>query len=193
MPRECGAAWTRMAANGYTGFMTSSVVEPHPATPAVTAIQHDAERPPDRRGRGQPHGDATPRRSLLDLLDAEIDALDGLSPDEKARIKQKVRSRFGVRREPDHHPDPHPDAGDGARPPAAVPPTVPSTVEAIIQAVLHAKDTTDPEVADDRRLAEQLRRLLETHSQAARNLATYVHALQAQHDDLHRPHVVVVA
>jgi len=126
---------------------------------------------------------------MLDLLDAEIDALDGLLPDEKARIKQKVRSRFGVRREPGRHIGAHPDSGSRA----GAPVTVPSTVEAIIQAVLHAKDTTDPEVADDRRLAEQLRRLLETHSQAARNLATYVHALQANHDDLHRPHVVVVA
>jgi len=140
--------------------------------PAAAAPAGDAtRRHPGRDGR---------RRSLLDLFLEEVDGIDGLPPEDRDRIKARVRRRFtpsGSRSAP---PPPEPRPGE-------------HPIETLVRAIAPHDDTTEgPEADEDRRLALQFRRCLEEHTERALRVSAYVHALQASLEKRHRPTVVVV-
>jgi hypothetical protein len=142
-----------------------------PGPAAVAPTGDAARRGPRRDGR---------RRSLLDLFMEEVDALDDLPPDDRDRIKARVRRRFSPPASRFEPPRPPPAPGE-------------HPIETLVRAIAPHDDATEgPEADEDRRLALQFRRCLEQHTERALRVSAYVHALQASLEKRHRPTVVVV-
>lgn len=144
-----------------------------------TLIQSTMVRPAVDLGEafqilGVPHATVRhPDRSLMELFEAEVDALDALHPDDRERLKRRARRTQAA-----------------ARPTG---PTLHDPIETVVR-ILGPVDPDDPspDTVEDRRLEAEFRRLLAARTDLAGKLAVYVHALQAPFEERHRPHVVVV-
>lgn len=123
---------------------------------------------------GTPHATVRhPDRSLLDLFEQEVDAMEALHPDDRERLKRRARRAHAAAR------------------PAG--PTLHDPIETVVR-LLGPVDPDDPgpEAVEDRRLEAEFRRLLAARTDLAGKLAVYVHAMQAAFEERHRPHVLVV-
>lgn len=165
----------------------------HAGVPAVDTV---GDREPRREGSGQRR---RKRRALLDLLMEEVEALPDLPADQKAAVRRNLRDF--VRTETIR-----PRAVAPPGPPAAEPPPpaasggitgagdrgepAADTAAPILRAALRYPSAEEQaRIEENARLEDELRRCLAQHTEAARKIATYIHALQTLE---HAPHLITI-
>ncbi|WP_448203151.1 hypothetical protein [Azospirillum sp. sgz302134] len=147
----------------------------------------------DRRDHEEPN---RKRRRVYDLLFDEIDEIDTLEPQQRARIKQNLRAHLATRAPPPHAPSPPPDHDEEGIA-AALLDDPATTVPLDHDHIVHMAAPTHPhqppqDAAENAALARQLRLCLDLHTEAARRVAVYLHLLLTL-DGALRPHTVVDA
>ncbi len=128
------------------------------------------------------------RQRLIDMVMDEVEELPDLTSEQRDRIRGNL-DRFADRQSPPEgrqetfpQPQPQPQAQ-----PEAQPPPLPADPLAItLSAISGGEDDGGPAASEAVKLAQQMRRLLELHSEQARKIAAYVHALQAMVPETHQ-------
>jgi hypothetical protein len=148
--------------------------------------QQDQKEAADRRRKEPPN---PRRRRVYEMLFDEIDQIDSLSEQQRARVKDNIRSHVVAAPPPPPPEDPTPAPAEApppehdeehaaeqllADPHAAVPVDHDQIVG--VAAPVHPHQTLS-EAEENRLLAEQLRVCLAQHTERARKLAVYLHML----------------
>lgn len=116
------------------------------------------------------------RQRLIDMVMDEVAEFPDLTSEQRDHIRGNL-GRFADR-QPDHHPPPQQQPkGQTALARPSAPPANP--VELAMTALDGAPDPAGMMPPESQQLAEQMRRLLEMHSDRAVKIASYIHALQA--------------
>ncbi|WP_431854813.1 hypothetical protein [Azospirillum sp.] len=178
-----------------------SVTDRRPRREQQRQQQQDAS---DRRRKEPPN---PRRRRVYDLLFDEVDRLDSLSEQQRARVKENIRNHVvgavppveppaAPPPAPDEPAPPGPDAGHDethaaerllSDPQAEVPVDHDRIVNVAAPVHPHLPLT---EAEENRLLAEQLRLCLAQHTERARKLAVYLHVLLSMHHGV-RPTLVL--
>jgi hypothetical protein len=137
------------------------------------AAQAAGERDP-RQGRSL-------RQRLIDMVMDEVEEFPDLTPEQREHIRGNL-GRFSDRQpgqnKPQHQANDLPAL-------AALPPPPEDPVELALTALKGGPDPAEMMPPESVRLADQMRRLLEMHSDRAVKIASYIHALQATVPETH--------
>lgn len=125
------------------------------------------------------------RQRLIDMVMDEVEEFPDLTQQQRDRIRGNL-DRFadrqpapGGQQETSQQPPP-----DTPSPPVPSPPVDPLAVT--LSAISDGGETSSPDNAEAVKLAQQMRRLLELHSEQAKKIASYIHALQAMVPETHQ-------
>lgn len=138
------------------------------------AAQATGERDP-RQGRSL-------RQRLIDMVMDEVEEFPDLTPEQRDHIRGNL-GRFADR-QPDHHSQQE-QAKEQPASTAPPPPPPSDPVELALTAFKGVPDPADAVPPESVCLAEQMRRLLEMHSDRAVKIASYIHALQTTVPEVH--------
>lgn len=151
--------------------------------PPITAVK-------DREARRDSSGERRrKRRALLDLLMQEVEAIPDLDPPHKERIRRNMRDfvrRETIRPKPAQGGEGVPEETVGQNPVHADE----DHAGPILRAALSPPSAEEQEqIEEAARLEGEFRRCLALHTERARNIAAYIHALQTLES---APHLVTV-
>ncbi|AWK85620.1 hypothetical protein [Azospirillum thermophilum] len=145
----------------------------------------------DRRNQQPPN---PARRRVYDLLFDEVDRIDDLQPQQRARIKDNLRAQLTARKPPDEATAPPPaEQDEGALADALLrnPQSVPVDHDHIVGLAAPTHGELPPDLAaENAQLAQQLRDCLSRHTERARRVAVYLHLLLSI-DGAFRPHTIL--
>lgn len=167
---------------------------------AVERMGNATDREPQERRSRQERREKDPpnpkRRRLYDLLFDEIDQIDALDGDQKARIKDNIRSNLTGQPPPPTPTRLKPDEdeeGVAAAVLANPDTTIPVTEDHIVGMAAPDHPQVSPEEAKvNAILAKQLRECLAHRTETERRVAVYLHLLLTI-DGALRPHTVIEA
>ncbi|SNS36136.1 MULTISPECIES: hypothetical protein [unclassified Azospirillum] len=126
------------------------------------------------------------RQRLIDMVMDEVEEFPDLTQQQRDRIRGNL-DRFADRQpapggQQETSQQPPPDTP--SPPPMPQPPADPLAVT--LSAISDGGETSSPDNAEAVKLAQQMRRLLELHSEQAKKIASYIHALQAMVPETHQ-------
>jgi len=138
------------------------------------AAQATGDRDP-RQGRSL-------RQRLIDMVMDEVAEFPDLTAEQRDHIRGNL-GRFADR-QPDHHSQQQQAKDHPVTTPVPPPPPA-DPVELALSAFKGGPEPTEMVPPESVRLAEQMRQLLEMHSDRAIKIASYIHALQATVPEAH--------
>jgi hypothetical protein len=134
-------------------------------------------------GERDAHHGRSLRQRLIDMVMDEVEEFPDLTPEQREHIRGNL-GRFSDRQPDQNKSQQHAKEQHAKEQPALVPPPIPAPlpedpVEVALTALEGGRDPAEVMPPESVRLAEQMRRLLEMHSDRAVKIASYIHALQA--------------
>lgn len=176
---------------GPTGPIQQAPIPPRPdeRVHAVAPVNANPQRrSPDDRNRR--------RRHLFDILMQEVDEIPDLEPTAKERLRSNLRQFAGyVEEEPPRRASPPPRPKAEPNPPHLLDDHRLHAEHVVATLALgqaagtdeggRTDPTQDEAAAEALRVAEQLRRCLAVHSERARKISSYIHAIQALTSEIH--------